>query len=111
MNTGQMIYNLRLFVSEWTVNLTIQIDTKDNKYRYRIFNIRKTLTGKDETSPFARYIVNVTAETDNSIVSGEGKYSKGQRKAAQKDIILIDGFINEIIKSLNAAIDKKPEDF
>ncbi|MES2060834.1 MAG: hypothetical protein V4456_02880 [Bacteroidota bacterium] len=108
---SQSVYKVKVPVDIYTVQFYIQIDSKDNKYKYSFYNIKHTVTGKDENSFFAKYLVNVTAATDNSIVKGEGKYSKGQRKNAQKTIILIDEMINKYINSLNEAVSRKAASF
>lgn len=111
-DAGQLVYQVQTTVDMYTLDFKIQIDSKDNKYRYRIFDIKRTVTGKDESSLFSKYLVNVPAEKINSIVAGEEKgFSKGQRKENQNSIILIQARMNAYINSLQKALVIKKEEF
>jgi len=112
LDIGQTVYKVSMESGIYTVDFTIQVDSKDNKYRYRIYDIKHTVTSQKDNAMFAKYLVNVSADTDNSIVKGELKgYSKGQKKEAQKTIIQVDELINKVINSLHAAINKKAATF
>ena len=99
-------------IISYDVNFDLQVDVKDGKYRCRIYNIRHTQQGKKETDLFAKYLVNVPAETDIAIVKGQKKgYSKKQKQMFSDLMASIDYETNEAMDSLNSAINKKAEDF
>lgn len=112
---GQLIYQAKIYVDIYTVDFKIQTDAKDGKFRIRIFDIKTTVTGKENTVLFAKYIVNVPAESDNAIVKGEVKgYGKGQRNTIKQKISDIDVACNRIMSSMQNFIfqaPKKAEEF
>jgi hypothetical protein len=109
LGIGQSIYKIAMESGMYTINFIIQVDSKDNKYRYRIYDITHTITSQKDNVLMAKYMIDVPAETDNGIIKGEKKlYNK---KQAQKIVIEIDGLMTRVIKSLKTAIDKKSETF
>jgi len=111
---GQLIFSIKTDVDIYTVNFTLQLDFKDNKYRYRIFDITRTVRGKEDALFFRKYLVDVPAETDNAIVSGQKKgYNKSQKADIEKAIAAIDIQLNEYLISLDNTVNytPKPADF
>lgn len=88
----------------YNVNFTFQIDSKDGKYRYRIFDIIHSMDGVTESSLNAKYVLNILAEKDNEIALGAKGYSKANAKAAVKLITAIDEELNRLSTSLKAAL-------
>lgn len=112
--TGNIVFYFTLDEDIYHVDLILEMDCKDGKYRYRLFNIKHTVKGKEDAMLFAKYLVDVTAETDNGIVTGTLKgYSKGQKKATARAIEKIDFAVNYLLKSLTEAMPyvKKEADF
>ena len=82
-----------------------QVDCKEGKYRYRIYDIKYTFDGKTESDLFSKYLVNVPAETANEMASGKTG-TKSQGKDAVKVIAAIDEAITKDFTVFKAAMKK-----
>lgn len=89
----------------YNVDFYWQVDCKEGKYRYRIYDIKHTLDGKTESDLFSKYQVNVPAETSNDMASGKTG-TKSQAKDAAKIIVAIDEAINKDFTAFKAAMKK-----
>lgn len=97
---------------DYYLNFRLQIDCKDNKYRFRASNIRHTMHGKEESLFLATYLVNIPLQTDNDIVMGKKKgYGKKQKAATEKLMLQIDNQMKAYMESLDKAINVKAEEF
>ena len=110
---GQLVANVKTDIDDvFYMNYTIQVDCKDNKYRVRITDIRHTVKGKENAAFFAKFLVNLPAESDNEIFLTDKKgYSKGQRRTIQARMQGMDQIFKNNMASLNKAINVKAESF
>lgn len=110
---GQFSATIRTDIDEtFYMDMSMQVDCKDNKYRYRFFNIRHTVKGKENTPFFAKYLVNVPAETDNEIMLGQKKgFSKSQKGVIEQRMSNMDSIIKKYIDQIEKSINVKAEDF
>lgn len=97
---------------KYRIQTTIQVDCKDGRYRYRIYDIATTVDGKTESDPNAKYLVNVTAEFWNEKLTKENNgFSKKQKVLIQNDILGMDSSIQSAITSLGKAMNSAGDDF
>ena len=102
---NQIVLGIVEDVDNLTVDFTLQIDCKDGKYRYRVFDIKSTVKGKENAVFFRKYLVNVPAETQNDIILGKVKgYSNWQKKDVEKSVRQVDYKIKTILDSLQDAV-------
>ncbi len=93
------------FTSEFPDLLTIQVDVKDNKYRYRIYDMQLSTETQNLNGFGTLYGRKFTAEDLISNVV-DGKHIVLTKSASKKTIIAIDEKIKELIHSLNVAMNK-----
>lgn len=107
----QITYGFITEVNNKIVNYTLRLDFKDGRYRYRLYNIRSTVKGKEDAIFFRKYLVDVPAELNNKMVLGQVKgYSKSQKKDIEDDMVLTDIRLKTVLKSLTDALGYTPRD-
>jgi hypothetical protein len=98
--------------TKYKVDVSIQIDCRDGKYRYRIYDIATTMDGKTEKDAYAKYWVNVPADQWNETVTKDGNgFTKGQKASMAKNIAAVDVDIVALIASLEKAVKSETDNF